>query len=63
MRWKLCVNDGQHGYSLYAWTKGDTYPRADCNLFYEAVMDDGTPARVNKDYVVLMYRDDEEAGE
>ena len=63
MRWRLCVSDGKNGYFLYVTTKYSAYPRADYNGFYEAVMDDGTPTVVNRDYVVLMYRDDEEAGE
>lgn len=60
MKWNLCVSDGRTGYNLNAWTKGDyNYPRADCNGWIEAKMDDGTPALVNKRYVVLMYPDDE----
>lgn len=63
MKWNLCVSDGREGYNLNAWTKGDCYPRADCNGWIEAKMDDGTPALVNKRYVVLMYPDDEEDDE
>ena len=63
MRWRLCISDGQHGYAVYVRTNGDAYPRADCNLFYKAEMDDGTPCMVNKDCVVIMFPDDEEGEE
>lgn len=63
MRWKLCVTDGIQGYALYVRTKGDDYPRVDCNGWIAAKMDDGTPCMVNKEYVVVMYPDDEEGEE
>ena len=61
MRWTLCVSDGKNGYTVHTCTNCD-YPRADYNLMYKAEMDDGTPCMVNKQYVVIMFPD-EEAGE
>lgn len=63
MRWRLCISDGMNGYTVYVHTKGDSYPSPDYYQFYKAKLDDGTPCMVNKEYVVIMFRDDEEAEE
>ena len=59
MRWTLCVSDGKNGYTVHVCTNGDNYPRTDCNLMYKAELDDGTPCMVNKQYVVIMFPDEE----
>lgn len=62
MKWRLCISDGKNGYTVYVRTD-HLCPRPNYYQFYEAEMDDGTPCMVNKEYVVIMFPDDEEGSE